>query len=77
MTTLVFDRVFVTTGYTDANQGADLYVQNWNGPHQVPWPGLLHYPMLGNIVEPAVAWYPICGSGSSWCSEVQELLRFT
>jgi hypothetical protein len=50
------DRVFVATGYAVANQGADLYVQNWNGPHQVPWPGLLHYPMLANIVEPAVAW---------------------
>jgi hypothetical protein len=50
------DRVFVATGYAEANQGADLYVQNADGVHQVPWPGLLHYPMLGNIVEPSVAW---------------------
>lgn len=50
------DRVFVATGYAAANQGADLYVQNADGVHQVPWPGLLHYPMLGNIVEPSVAW---------------------
>jgi hypothetical protein len=50
------DRMFVATGYTDANQGADLYVQNGGRAHQVPWPGLLHYPQLGNIVEPTVAW---------------------
>jgi hypothetical protein len=50
------DRVFVATGYTEANQGADLFVQNGNGLHQVPWPGLLQYPQLGNIVEPTVAW---------------------
>jgi hypothetical protein len=50
------DRVFVATGYQLANQGADLYVQNEDGGHQVPWPGLLHYPQLGNIVEPTVAW---------------------
>jgi hypothetical protein len=51
------DRAFVATGGSnEANQGADLYVQNQHGLHQVPWPGLLHYPKLGNIVEPTVAW---------------------
>jgi hypothetical protein len=50
------DRVFVATGYAEGNQGADLYVQNAGGVHQLPWPGLLHYPQLGNIVEPSVAW---------------------
>jgi hypothetical protein len=50
------DREFVATGYALPNQGADLYVQNGDGGHPVPWPGLLHYPQLGNIVEPVVAW---------------------
>jgi hypothetical protein len=50
------DRVFVATGYAEANQGTDLYVQNRNGLHQLRWPGLLRYLGLGNIVEPAVAW---------------------
>jgi hypothetical protein len=49
-------RVFVATGYQQPNQGADLYVQNGAEAHQIPWPGLLHYPLLGNIVEPTVAW---------------------
>ena len=50
------DRVFVATGYADAKQGAGLYVQNGDAVHQVPSPGLLRYPMLGNVVEPTVAW---------------------
>jgi hypothetical protein len=47
---------FVATGITQVNQGAELYVRNLTGLHRVPWPGLLHYPELLNIVEPAVAW---------------------
>ncbi|HEY6788778.1 MAG TPA: hypothetical protein VI365_15840 [Trebonia sp.] len=49
--------VIVATGITQQNQGANLYVRTLDGRFgQVPWPGLLHYPDLLNIVEPPVAW---------------------
>ena len=49
--------VIVATGITQDNQGANLYVRTLDGRlRQVPWPGLLHYPDLLNIVEPPVAW---------------------
>jgi hypothetical protein len=49
--------VIVATGITQENQGANLYVRTLDGRfRQVPWPGLLHYPDLLNIVEPPAAW---------------------
>jgi hypothetical protein len=49
--------ILIATGITQANQGANLYVHASDGQfRQIPWRGLISYPDLGNIVEPAIAW---------------------
>jgi hypothetical protein len=50
-------RVIVATAITPANQGANLYIRTADARlHRVPWPGLIQYPGIANIIEPQVAW---------------------
>ena len=47
----------IAAGMTMKNQGAQLFLRAPNGRlRQLPWPGLLHYPRLLDVVEPSTAW---------------------
>ncbi|HTR90577.1 MAG TPA: hypothetical protein VMI73_02425 [Trebonia sp.] len=50
-------RTAIITGVTAVNQGSQLFIREATGTlRQIPWPGFIHVPLLGNIVEPDVAW---------------------
>lgn len=48
----------ILTGITDPNMGTQLFVRAPDGRRtQIPWPGgIIHYPGIGNLYEPDVAW---------------------
>jgi len=50
-------RTAILTGVTAAAAGSQLFIRTASGElRQIPWPGFIHVPLLGNIVEPHVAW---------------------
>jgi hypothetical protein len=50
-------RTAILTGATTAHGGSDLFIRDAaDALRQIPWPGFIHVPLLGNIVEPDVAW---------------------
>ncbi|TVZ05096.1 hypothetical protein EAS64_10815 [Trebonia kvetii] len=50
-------RTAILTGVTAAAAGSQLFIRAASGElRQIPWPGFIHVPLLGNIVEPDVAW---------------------
>jgi hypothetical protein len=50
-------RTAVITGVTGVHAGSQLFIREASGAlRQVPWPGFISVPGLGNITEPDVAW---------------------
>ena len=50
-------RTAVITGVTEVQQGSQLFIREATGAlRQIPWPGFINIPDLGNIIEPDVAW---------------------
>ena len=50
-------RTAVITGVTGVHAGSQLFIRAASGAlRQIPWPGFINVPGLGNITEPDVAW---------------------
>jgi hypothetical protein len=50
-------RTAVITGAAGAYAGSQLFIREAAGAlRQIPWPGFIKIPDLGNIIEPDVAW---------------------
>jgi hypothetical protein len=47
----------ILTGVTGVHAGSQLFIREAAGAlRQIPWPGFISIPNVGNIIEPDVAW---------------------